>query len=115
MLWGTDHLLRTDERADLDLVFPELFASLPGLWPVPTTFPAPFPDPVVFMASFGRVTYMHYPRNGQGWPVLSRQMLDALLQVKPFEHRAIPIAVPPVPAGQSPVPAPASRAADLGS
>ncbi|MCD0174668.1 hypothetical protein IHN32_01705 [Deinococcus sp. 14RED07] len=91
VLWGTDHLVRTDERVDLDLVSPESFA--PGLWPVHTTLPAPFPDPVIFMASFGRATYMHYPRNGQGWPVLSRQMLDVLLQVKSFGHRAIPIQI----------------------
>ncbi|PTA66388.1 hypothetical protein [Deinococcus arcticus] len=92
LLWGTNHLLGTDELYDLMLEQTEAFAPL-GVWTAHTNLPANLPEPIIMSASFGTVGYTHYPSNDQQWPIMSRRMLDLLLAVRAFPHVAIPLAI----------------------
>ena len=53
------------------------------------------PEPVYFTAYLEEMDKEcpDFPSNNQRWPIMSRRMLDALLSVAPFAHRAIPVAL----------------------
>lgn len=92
LLWDTDHLLNTDDQYDLILERTEEHGDVPRYWPTETE-EVKLPDPIVFAASFGDVTYTDYPSNDQSWPIMSKRMLEKLLSVGQFKHRAIPVSI----------------------
>lgn len=89
--WEEQHL--NDMDADTDIVLERRAddADLPN-WPEGTESPDVTGE-TVFGATFGQVSYTHYPVNDLRWPVMSRQMLDTLLSVGAFPHVAHPVAI----------------------
>lgn len=53
--------------------------------------PYNLPEPVIFRADFRFLSQTDYPPQMLNWPIMSRRMYHALLAVKNFPHRAIPI------------------------
>lgn len=51
------------------------------------------PRPIQFYAVSDAVQYTDYPCNDIHWPIMSKRMLEVLLRVKEFPHRAYPIEV----------------------
>ncbi|PTA66371.1 hypothetical protein [Deinococcus arcticus] len=93
MNWSIEHLLTSDDRTDLTLERVKQHEGLPRFWPLETYVPEGLPAPIIFAANFGYVTYTHFPSNDPQWPIMSRKMLDTLLAVREFPHRAIPVAI----------------------
>jgi hypothetical protein len=53
--------------------------------------PLEIPEKVFFEANLDTLKTIDYPINDVSWPIMSRRMLDALLSVGHFTHRAIPV------------------------
>jgi hypothetical protein len=61
--------------------------------------PLQVPDGIEFMCvweflqinDLSRTRVTDYPYNRQGWPIMSKRMLEALLSVQEFPHQVIPI------------------------
>jgi hypothetical protein len=59
------------------------------------------PDHIEFMCvweflqvnDLSRTRVTNYPHNRQGWPIMSKRMLEVLLSVQEFPHQVIPIAM----------------------
>lgn len=92
LLWDTDHLLKTDDQFDLVLERTSEHEGVPSHWPTDPD-KVDLPDPIVFAANFGDITYTDYPSNDQSWPIMSKKMLDTLLGVGKFKHRVIPVSI----------------------
>lgn len=89
--WEEQHLNNMDADTDIVLERRADDADLPN-WPEGTESPDVTGE-TVFGATFGQVSYTHYPVNDLRWPVMSRQMLDTLLSVGAFPHVAHPVAI----------------------
>jgi hypothetical protein len=53
------------------------------------------PDPINFLGWIERLSKTDFPRNIPGLPIISKQMLEILLSVDNFPHRAIPTRIFP--------------------
>lgn len=53
--------------------------------------PYNLPEPVIFRADFRFLSQTDYPSQSLNWPIMSRRMYYALLAVKDFSHRVIPL------------------------
>jgi hypothetical protein len=51
----------------------------------------PFPERIAFEANFRSLQKTDFPSNDALWPLMSRRMLDVLLSVRDFPHRAVPV------------------------
>ncbi len=49
------------------------------------------PDKMAFGTTFDTLAWNDYPTNNVHWPIMSTKMVDTLLALSPFAHRAIPI------------------------
>ena len=90
LLWDTDHLLKTDDQYDLILERADEHDDRD--WPYAVA-QVDRPDAIIFAASFGDIAYTDYPSNDQSWPIMSKQMLQTLLSVGEFKHRALPVSI----------------------
>lgn len=87
MFWNTEHI-KSNEKFDARLLRFPGWESIVG-WKL--TRENKLPDEIVFEADF-RVTCMSdYPVNDVNWPLMSGRMLDVLLSLNDFPHRAIPV------------------------
>jgi hypothetical protein len=53
--------------------------------------PDKVPQRFYFAANLRAIRNVDYPRNDQGWPIMSRRMREALLSVGEVAHRAVPV------------------------
>jgi hypothetical protein len=76
--WETEHKEFNDREHDMEIwEFPGSDWTN-GLYKIT---PYAFPDPVVFNADFAQLSRTDYPENDIYWPVMSRRMYHAPIQI----------------------------------
>jgi hypothetical protein len=53
--------------------------------------PDKIPQRLFFAGNLRQLKNLDYPRNDQGWPIMSRRMRETLLEAGDFAHRAVPV------------------------
>jgi len=87
MFWSTAHV-QSNEDFDAKLVRFPGWENIAG-WLLTRKYD--LPDEIMFEANFSSPRPGDYPFNDVNWPLMSRRMLDALVSVGDFPHRAIPV------------------------
>jgi hypothetical protein len=87
MFWKTEHI-KSNEKFDARLVKFPGWENIVG-WML--TIEYDLPDEIAFEADFSVTRQSDYPFNNVNWPLMSRRMLNVLLSVGDFRHRAIPV------------------------
>lgn len=87
MFWNTDHI-RSNEKFDARLVKFPGWENITGLL---GTRDYELPKQIFFEADFRVTRQSDYPFNNVNWPLMSRRMLEVLLSIGDFQHRAIPV------------------------
>lgn len=87
MFWKTEHI-KSNEKFDARLVKFPGWENIVG-WLLTREYE--LPETIVFEADFSAIRQSDYPFNNVNWPLMSRRMLEALLAVGDFPHRAVPV------------------------
>jgi hypothetical protein len=53
----------------------------------------PAPIPIEFLAFCDQLSYLDFPYNDQGWPIMSLEMLETLKKINDFSHHTYPAAM----------------------
>lgn len=91
LVWDVDHFAELKLDWDTDIYF-EKYDEYAG-YELFETEPFLHPTPLIYTGDLETVRYIDYPYPDNYWNVMSRRMLDTLLSVGDFPHRAIPVAI----------------------
>lgn len=84
--WDLSHL--GDDSHDARLI---KFPGWENIVRLASTKEYSLPDKIVFSANLRTLESIDFPYNDVNWPIMSKKMLDVLVAVRKFPHRAIPI------------------------
>lgn len=84
--WDLSHL--GDDSHDARLI---KFPGWENVVRLASTKEYSLPDKIAFSANLRTLKSIDFPYNDVNWPIISKKMLDVLVAVRNFPHRAIPI------------------------